>query len=287
MTQQPFDVPLEKYNIEYVPVENKKTVYVLLNHRVAYLCWLDALRKDLIKSGAFLFHIDQHADFGVSSLALIEDHEKIGDDQTKELEDFIKNRLGLQNYEFIVLAMYRGVIGDAISIDKEDDHDRLFGDPKTPLYETTRRREFVDKKGRLHKFYLGGSSIRAITGRYGLLTDAWTHQDVQKIFNESVANRNLILDIDLDYFTYNDGEGQWALNDRDMDFILDSEGFRYVLTRAKVITVALEPFYCGNTTECRHILKKVSSSLKKYIGVEIEEVTIKKFESELAEQPSN
>jgi hypothetical protein len=277
------DIPEDRYNIEYVCLKNRKTVYVMLNHRVAYLCWMDALRRNQIKPGAFLFHIDRHADFGVCSTALIDDHEKIGDDQIAELQGFVENRLSVMNYEFIVLAMHRGVIGDAVSIDKEDDYDRIFGDPKKPVYETTRKTEFVDKKGKVHDFYLGGPSLRELVGYQGLLTDRWTHQDIQKAFNESVARDNLVLDIDLDYFTYNDGEGQWALNERNLGLVLGSEGFRYVLEKAKVITVALEPFFCGNSTECRDILNKLSSTLKEYIGVEAEEVTIKKFKRELSD----
>ena len=276
------DIPEDRYNMEYVCLKNGKTIYVMLNHRVAYLCWMDALRRNQIKPGAFLFHIDWHADFGVSSLALINDHEKIEEGQTGELQDFVENRLSVINYEFIVLAMHRGVIGDAVSIDKENDYDRIFGDRKKPVYETTERTEFFDKKGKLHTFYLGGPSLRELVGYQGLLTDRWTHQDVQKAFNESVARENLILDIDLDYFTYNDGEGQWALNERNLGLILYSEGFRYVLEKAKVITVALEPFFCGNSTECRDVLNKLSASLEECIGVEIEKAAIGKFKSELS-----
>jgi len=277
-------IPKDRYNMKYVRLENRTRVYVLLNHRVAYLCWMDALRRGFIKSGAFLFHIDWHADFAVSTLVLIDDNEKIADDQEKELEDFVRTRLSVLNYEFIALAMYRGVIGDAVSIDKEHDHDHIYGDHKKMTYDTTNRNEFVDKKGRLHAFYLGGSSIRELVGYQGLLIDSYTHQDVQKVFKENVKKRNLILDIDLDYFTYCDSEGQWALNERNLNLILDSEGFRYILDCAKVITVALEPFFCGNTTECRHILKSLGSSLRKHINVDIEGAAIKEFENELAER---
>jgi hypothetical protein len=287
MARHPTDIPPERYNMGYVRFKNRKAIYVMLNHRVAYLCWMDALKRNLIKPGAFLLHIDHHADFSVSHRALIDDHEKIEDDQTEELQGFVENKLSVLNYEFIVLAMHRGVIGDAVSIDRECDYGHLFGEPKNPLYATTRRMEFFDKKGRLHTFYLGGSSVCGLADHYGLLTDRWTHQDIQKTLNESAANRNVILDIDLDYFTYNDGEGQWALNERNLDLILNSEGFYYVLGKAKVITVALEPFFCGNTTECRYILKKVNESMKKYIGAEIEKAALEKFAAGLAEEPSD
>jgi hypothetical protein len=244
---------------------------------------MDALRRDFIKPGAFLFHIDWHADFALSSSTLVDDNERIADNQEKELEDFVKTRLSVLNYEFIVLAMYRGVIGDAVSIDKENDHNHIYGEPKKMTYGTTNRTEFVDRKSRRHTFYLGGSSICESAGYQGLLTDRWTHQDVQKVFKENVKKGNLILDIDLDYFTYCNSEGQWALNERNLCVILNSEGFCSLLKCAKVVTVALEPFFCGNTTECRHILKSLNSSLRKNINVDIEETAIKEFRDELAE----
>jgi len=66
------DIPKDRYNMDYVHFDNRKRIYVLLNHRVACLCWMDALRKDLIKPGAFLFHIDHHADFSLHSTALLD-----------------------------------------------------------------------------------------------------------------------------------------------------------------------------------------------------------------------
>jgi len=56
---------------------------------------MDALRKGLIKPGAFLFHIDHHADFSLHSPALLDDDEKITDDQEEQLEEFVRTKLSV------------------------------------------------------------------------------------------------------------------------------------------------------------------------------------------------
>jgi len=257
----------------------------MLNHRVAYLSWVDAFRKGVAKSGALLFHIDRHPDFSLGSLALLDDNDRIADDQERELEEFVKTKLSVLNYEFIVLSMYRGLIGDAISIHWEQDYDHLYGEYKKMTYGTTNRTEFLDRRDRLHTFYLAGSSIRELTGYQGLLTDTYTHQDVQRVFNKKSKEGNMILDVDLDFFTYVDSEGAtWALNERNLNSILESDAFRFLLGNAKIMTIALEPFFCGNTTECRHILKALSTALTKRLSIDIEKTVIEEFDKELSEE---
>jgi hypothetical protein len=124
-----------------------------------------------------------------------------------------------------------------------------------------------------------------LTGYQGLLTDRWTHQDVQGVFNKKSKEGNMILDIDLDFFTYVDSEGvTWALNERNLNSILESDGFRLLLSNAKVITIALEPFFCGNATECRYILKALSRALSERLSIDLEKTVIEEFDKELSEE---
>ena len=278
-------IPEDRYNMKRICFDGRTIIYVMLNHRVACLSWSDAFRKGIIKSDALLFHVDRHPDFSLGSCTLLDDNDRIADDQEKALEEFVKNKLSVLNYEFIVLSMYRGLIGDAISIHWEQEYDNLYGEYKEMTYDTTNRREFLDRKKRLHTFYVGGSSINGLSGYYGLLTDHWTHQDVQRVFNKKSKEGNMILDIDLDFFTYVDSEGvTWALNERNLNSILESDGFRLLLSNAKVITIALEPFFCGNTTECRYILKAMSTALRERLSIDIEKTVIEEFNKELSEE---
>jgi hypothetical protein len=249
------------------------------------LSWSDAFRKGIIKSDALLFHVDRHPDFSLGRRILLDENDRIADDQEKELEEFVKNKLSVLNYEFIVLSMYRGLIGDAISIHWEQEYDQLYGDYKKMTYGTTNRTEFLDRRGRLHTFYLAGSSIRELTGYQGLLTDRWTHQDVQGVFNKKSKEGNMILDIDLDFFTYVDSEKvTWSLNERNLNSMLESDGFSLLLSNARVITIALEPYFCGNTTECRYILKAMSATLRERFSIDIEKTVIEEFNKELSEE---
>lgn len=267
-----------RYNIEYIHLNNKKEIYVCLNHRVAYLCWIDALKSGLIKKGSLLFHIDYHADISNVDLTLIEDPEKINETKVK---DFVKNKLNLLNDNFIFPAIYNGIIGDVISIHQQD-----LGYPypeKKGFYDNTNGYEIADRQECKHIFYLGGSSIKQLTGYDGLLTDRCKHKDVQKAFEESVKNQNIILDIDLDFFTYQDNEGKtWAMNDRNLQCLLDSEGFNYVYDKIGVVTLALEPACCGRNVECLSIFEKLSSYIFTRSHVDIKSKTMEKFSENLS-----
>lgn len=267
----------DRDDIEYLFFSNRKKIYVCLNHRVAYLCWLDAFRKGIIKSNALLFHIDFHADFWLNDQQLIKEQEKIAITDEQKLKAFVKDRLDKLNTDFIVLSMYRGIIGDAISVSRKNDT-HLYGQLKNGDYQTTDRHEFKDN-GNLHTFYLGGSSVLDLVGHYGLLTDGWRHKDVQKVFKDAVRSQNVILDIDLDYFTYQSPEGRddWAFNKRHLETIFQSAAFLNLLNHIDMISIALEPSCCGGNNECRSILGKLNSvALNKY-GIDIEKEAIQKF----------
>jgi hypothetical protein len=79
MTAMNFDnVPKKMLNVDYLKFEKSgQAIYVMLNHRVAYLCWMDAYRKGIIKEGAFLTHIDKHLDFALHQNAILEEDRKI------------------------------------------------------------------------------------------------------------------------------------------------------------------------------------------------------------------
>lgn len=265
----------DRDNMEYLFFSNRKKIYVCLNHRVAYLCWLDAFRKGIIKHNALLFHIDFHADFWLNDQQLIKEQEKISIKDQQKLKDFVRDRLNKLNTNFIVLSMYRGIIGDAISVSRKNDS--LYGKFKRGDYTTTDRYEFKNK-GILHTFYLGGSNVLDLVGRYGLLTDCWKHKDVQKVFKDAVRSQNVILDIDLDYFTYQSPHGDdWAFNKRHLETIFQSAAFLNLLNHIDMISIALEPSCCGGNNECRSILGKLNSvALNKY-SIDIEKEAIQKF----------
>lgn len=233
------------------------------------------LQKKVHQEKCTSIHIDHHADFWLNNMQLIKEQEKIDIKNEQRLRGFVKRKLSKLNTNFIVLSMYRGIIGDAISVSRKNNS--LFGKFKRGTYQTTKRYEFRDRKGNLRCFYLGGSSVTGIVGHYGLLTDRMTHHDVQKVFNENVRRRNVILDIDLDYFSYIDDDGQaWAMNERHLKTIFQSADFGYLFNYIDVVSIALEPSCCGGNEECISILEKLNSLVLQKFSFDIKEV-IKKY----------
>ena len=88
----------DKDNMEYIPFDNRKKIYVCLNHRAAYLCWIDAYRKRFIKGNALLFHIDHHADFWFRNENLIDEQEKIDIDDEQGLREFVKTKSWIEKF---------------------------------------------------------------------------------------------------------------------------------------------------------------------------------------------
>ena len=171
------------------------------------------------------------------------------------------------NTDFLVLSMKRGLIGDAISIDNMEE--RLYGTEIRGGYETTNRKVLKDTTGKVHSFYTVGPSME-LTGYNGLLTDRFTHLDIQKLFHSHIKEKNIILDMDLDFFTYKDNEGApWAMNDRNMTKIFRSDSFNYLFQYIDVINIALEPDCCGSNTECLTILEKMNLLIFRKIGIDL------------------
>ena len=266
----------DKDNMEYLLFNKRKKIYVCLNHRAAYLCWIDANKKGFVKDSALLFHIDYHADFWLHKKSLIDEEGKIDINDMDGLKEFVRTKLSVQNSEFIVLSMYRGIIGDAISISRKNDS--IYGTPEKGSYRTTDRHWFKDRKDNIHNFYLGGHWVMKLTGHNGLLTDGSKHWDVQRIFGAHSRNQNLILDLDLDFFTYQSDEGQdWAMNERHLNTIFQSADFGYLFNHIDVISIALEPSCCGGNEECISILDKLNSLVLKKYSFDIKDEVIQKF----------
>jgi len=177
--------------------------------------------------------------------------------------------------------MKRGLIGDVLSIHKDDsgiDDEIMKGNP---LSKTTDKTNFFDRKNNLHVFYLGGSSVKDLFESNGLLTNSF-NLDAQKAFRRGADEKNFILDLDLEYFDFDKSDGcptdeqGYALTDT----ILKSTSFRSLLDFSQVITIALEPLWF-RSLECKSILKKMCLTLKEYLDIDIENNVLKAFKEDL------
>ena len=75
----------------------------------------------------------------------------------------------------------------------------------------------------------------------------------------------------------NSEEYAQAIDEKEMKSILNSDFLRNCLSRSQVITIALEPFYCGGEEECKKILKTLSLNLREPLGIDIEQSTLEAF----------
>ena len=71
------------------------------------------------------------------------------------------------------------------------------------------------------------------------------------------------------------------MNERNMNCIFESDGFDFILNSAKIITIAVEPFYCGDSSEALIILRNLSRHLQQKMDIDIETQFIEKFETYL------
>lgn len=264
----------DRDDLRFFLFENAKT-YLCLNHRTAYLCWIDALKRNFIRNNALLIHIDHHADFWLGEPKLLLEESCIDLSDNSRLEEFVRTKMNKLNADFLVFLLYRGIIGDVISVDRK--HEDIYGTFIRGTYKTTDKNIFQDSTGKIHSFYRAGP-LMELVGYQGLLTDRGKYQDIQTAFKNN-SRKNTVLDIDLDYFTYQD-EGTWAMNERNLETILLSESFKYLLGSATIITVALEPSCCGGIIECQSILNKINSLVFNERGIDIKEKAGSLFETQ-------
>jgi hypothetical protein len=245
MMREEFQPLKKKLNFLEFDFREKK-VYLFRDHSVAIKCLKKAFDEKTIKKDNFLVHIDNHSDLQYVEKNL-EKSKKIVDLNDEELDDFIQG-LRSDNSEFIIPLFYSGLIRDCISIHREEGsfnekktEGRLGGDSEHILF---------DKDGKGHKVFLGGSSVRELFHTHGgLLGDKIQHNDIISEYN----SKKVILDIDLDYFTYSEGK-RFAQNRRDIIEQINSDSFQNLINKSSIILIALEPKCCGGNEDCLEIL---------------------------------
>ncbi len=241
---------------------NKK-LYVVEDHPTVLLCWYKAHKEKLIEKNSTLFHIDQHADFCFKE-SNKEKSNRLLELSDEELIDFIRNDLDTDNAEFIVNSMCSSLIGDAISIHKSIGD--YYGEKIRGQRATTDHIKFTSEDNKNHKFYYEETEdLRYVGGDRGLFGCRYHHQDTNKLFQES---KNLILDIDLDFFTYS-YESTFPRHRDDIIRQIESDTFTELIDKSKIITIALEPRCCGGIEYSLEILSYLNEVMFQPIGFEV------------------
>jgi len=239
---------IPKKNLKFLEFDfGEKKLFIFKDHAVAIKCLKKAFNDKIIKKNNLLIHIDHHADL-CSQEKNLEKSKKILEMHKKELDNFIQN-LFFNNSELIIPLFYSKLIDDCVSI-----HETLgspdakeikeeFGGPSEHL--------LFNKDGLEHKFFKGGNSIKEVfSSHHGVLGDKCMHKDIISLYN----TKEIILDIDLDFFTYFKDK-TFAQNKRNIKDQINSISFQNLFNKAKIILIALEPKCCGGEEDCLEILK--------------------------------
>ncbi len=231
-------------NIEYLEFDfNSKKWFFIIDHATALIAWKKAFNEGIIRRGATLFHLDEHTDFYFNK-SNINKSKKILEMGDSELNDFIMKDLAIHNDEFIVNAMYSGLIKDGIS---------FYFDDYVPEYDDfPRKRKFICD-GIEHNFYLFKEKD------ISLIDNISSYREIELLFRYS---RDFILDIDLDFFTdINEGliDKTVSRTSKDISRQINSDLFKKMFEMSKVITIALEPANCGGNEQCEKILCSLMS----------------------------
>lgn len=226
---------------------NDKKLFIVKDHATALITWKKAYDTGLIGKNRLLFHIDQHNDFLFNEKNRSKS-ERILEMNDEDLIDFVINNLHPNNDEFIVNAMISGLIKDGISIHYK--HGTNFGDFVNGDCSTTNKTRFMCNEIE-HNFYLDETEdIGNIFGEQCLIGDKYIHKDVNELFK---TNDDLILDIDLDYFTYSN-HNIYPKHPKDIKRQITSNSFQEIYDKSKIISIALEPIFCGGNDNCLEIL---------------------------------
>ncbi len=225
--------------------KGEKQFYFFKSHNFALNSWIDALNKGAFEKGAFLVHIDYHSD-----LSFVEQNAEY--DFKENAINFFSLSSGDQKYflsqithsNFIVPAFLCGLLKDGLVIHKINNSD--YGDFEIESDEYVYGKRKINLGRGVGNIYLVKSNL---VGLENLLTQ----NSLRSCFD---TNTNLVLDIDLDYFTvYFDNEQKIVDN---LDLEINSFLLKELFNRAKIVTIALEPACCGGEENCVVLIKKMS-----------------------------
>jgi len=222
----------------------EKPIYVCENHEMAFYYWCKT-RKEMKVNTFFLVMIDWHTDLMQwgGQLDLRKEVNQLDLNELDEVRE-LASRSRTQNdniaYRQPRAAMEAGLVTDVLLITHE-----------VP-YEKT----YEDLSGRKHRIFhcLHPNDLRNLVIEVPSLKESIDYPE---------GNRNIILDIDLDFFTYEDDEGK--------AHVIDEEDFKHIFPnapliwwiceKARLITIAKEPHFCGGIENSERILKLLNVHL--------------------------
>jgi len=213
---------------------------IIMEHRFAFFFWMkwcNQLQENqrLQQTAPTLVTIDWHRDLAPVPDKQKEKLQKLDQENLSDVANYVWAQFEQTNDGHILCAAWLNLIGDIVLLQN------------TTQYQESK---FTDKDGNTHYIY----EIQ----KYEQFTDLMQQRD----------DRNIIFDIDLDYFIHGKGSSQYSKNfsrysDDEIKAIINHRNpvFQQMLPNIDGITIAQEPGYCGGIRNSCHIMDVVHSQL--------------------------
>ncbi|WP_185907578.1 UPF0489 family protein [Bacillus safensis] len=212
-----------------------KNIYISSEHNWAFAAWELHRRGKQIKPNATLIHVDAHLDDIWDGLEV----EGLHDIKTYEDVFEVAGKLQIEN--FIWPAVGTGTIDKVIYVSQQDYSDEPFDFSQWDFsYPHLKPVKDILDNGK----YIGL--------RYWKLEEFVADKDTEAV-KKLINGKDLILDLDLDYFNLNE-------NNLVQDNLMAEEKIIENMTTLRdlypwsLISVALSPFYCGGDKNAEYLL---------------------------------
>ncbi len=225
-------------------------------HRYSLAAWRDdSLRNHGAPSLAVT--IDRHRDFLLADKQQLEKFAAFSGD--KELIDNINSIPAAANNDFITYALYHNYCSDILVIAYEYYHDI---EKKTMIAAAT---PFYDRTGAAHSLLC----VKSLNDVFAAGCDFEKAAIYSEFKNKLDSARSVILDIDLDYFTYqspDDGIFIRTAGDIARVFKAVKPSFARMLDKVTTIAIARESLCCGGEENAAKIKEMLLNIFRRDYG---------------------
>jgi len=216
-------------------------LFLFKNHRMSFYYWCKMKKELGVSDGFFVVTMDYHNDLAEISPELKDKALKLDLNDLLKVERFAKNKLGRRNDDYIFAAMEAGLVNDILIISP---------DPSIP-------KDYTDSRSVKHNIF-HCLSPDDLGGPRGLLTDSAPKRNKEIITSIGFPRKkssNIILDIDLDYFTYSHNVRSYVMDRNNIkDIFSDDSLIWWIRGQARAITIAKEYTCRGGAKNSRRIL---------------------------------
>ena len=220
----------------------QKPAFVFENHRFSFYYWCKARKELGISDSFFVVTMDHHNDLFPLLPETKAEIQALDLNNLVKVKNFVENKLKKLNDDYIFAAMEAGLIGDILIMSSEPTDIKEYTD-----FASVRHKIF-------HCFWPGD-----LSGPRGFLTDSVPERNrelITSIGYDKNGNPNIVLDIDLDFFTYYYCDNTYVIDEENFKDIFSEDSLIWwIYDKARLITIAKEPWGCGSARNSKRILR--------------------------------